>query len=260
MTQYNMLTMPVMTNRRDDPLDFAPSQRETRSDEISALIDAALEAENANSKPRDYLGGSRLGLECPRALAYEWFALQAGEQSYFPGRALRIFRLGHVIETELVDLLRLAGFDLRNEKPDGKQYGWSTYQGKIRGHIDGVILSAPIALPVLPALWEAKSMNDKKFNECKKKGVAKSHPIYYAQMQTYCAYMDLDAWLFTAYNKNTSDLYFEYGRFDQPVAQWASDRGFAVVSAQVPEELPRITKDANDYRCNFCSFKERCWK
>lgn len=242
-------------------LNFAPDQRETFSKKVESIVDATLEAQNATSTPRDYLGGSRLGLECHRALAYEWFALKERKVSHFPGRVLRIFRLGHILEEELVALLRAAGFDLRNEKPDGSQYGWSTYNGLIRGHIDGVILSAPPSLGIkLPALYEAKSMNNKKFNECKKRGVAKSHPIYYAQMQTYCAYMNLDHWFFSAYNKDTSELHHEHGDFDQATAQWASDRGYAVVSAQVPEELPRITKDPNDYRCGFCDFKERCWK
>lgn len=255
----NMLQMPTAAPQRVDPMDFAPDARERFSNSVEQVIDRALEEANATSKPRDYLGGSRLGLECPRALAYEWFALVAGKQSFFPGRTLRIFRLGHLIEEELVSLLRLAGFDLRNQKEDGSQYGWSTYHGKIRGHIDGVILSAPIPIG-LPALWEAKSMNNKKFNECKKRGVAKSHPIYYAQMQTYCAYMQLDDWFFSAYNKDTSELHHEAGKFDPAVAQWASDRGYAVVTAKVPEELPRITGDRNDFRCKLCPHADICWK
>ncbi|MFN7001529.1 MAG: hypothetical protein ACK4ST_16120, partial [Elioraea tepidiphila] len=42
------------------------------SGQISARIDRGLQAARANEKVRDYLGASRLGVECERALQFEY--------------------------------------------------------------------------------------------------------------------------------------------------------------------------------------------
>jgi len=42
------------------------------AERINAAVDAALEAERAETPPRDYLGGSRLGHPCERALQFEF--------------------------------------------------------------------------------------------------------------------------------------------------------------------------------------------
>lgn len=250
-------------------MNFAPDPNHVLTEAIEARINAALEAQQTLQKPRNYLGGSRLGLECHRALAYEWFEQQKNlvlhseskpTVNRFPGRVLRIFRLGHLLEPESADLLRMAGFDLRTERQDGGQYGFKVAQGKIAGHIDGVFINGPPEFGVtFPALWEAKSMNAKKWKECNDKGVKASHPIYYYQMNTYCAYMQLERWVFTAYNKNTSEMLVQTGELDAEAAQWASDRGVAVITAAQPEDLPRISRDENDWRCKWCDFRDECW-
>ena len=40
------------------------------SGQVAARIDRALQAARADEKPRDYLGASRLGVECERALQF----------------------------------------------------------------------------------------------------------------------------------------------------------------------------------------------
>lgn len=249
-------------------MNFQPDPNHVLTESIEGRINAALEQLQTQQKPRNYLGGSRLGLECHRALAYEWFEQQenlrrfeAGEPTInrFSGRVLRIFRLGHLLEDECAALLRLAGFDLRTEKQGGGQYGFKVAQGKIAGHIDGVFIDGPPEFGLqFPALWENKTMNAKKWKECNEKGVKVSHSIYYAQMNTYCAYMQLPRWVFTAYNKDTSELLVQTGELDAEAAQWASDRGVAVITAQRPEDLPRISRDENDWRCKWCDFKDTC--
>jgi hypothetical protein len=56
---------------------------------------------------------------------------------------LRIFERGHVMEDCMVAWLRDAGFDLRTRKPDGEQFGFSVADGRLQGHIDGVIVDGP---------------------------------------------------------------------------------------------------------------------
>ncbi|NCO17699.1 MAG: hypothetical protein GW902_10845, partial [Alphaproteobacteria bacterium] len=51
-------------------LDF--NHRPNFAEKVNAAVDAALAAENAASTPRDYLGGSRLGHACERALQFEF--------------------------------------------------------------------------------------------------------------------------------------------------------------------------------------------
>ena len=57
-----------------------------------------------------------------------------------------------------VEALRAAGFDLRTHRTDGEQFGFVTANGRIRGHIDGVIVGGPdIGMP-WPALFEHKAL------------------------------------------------------------------------------------------------------
>ena len=245
-------------------MDFTPTAAETMNQAINAAIDKALEAESAAQVPRDYLGGSRLGVECLRALGYEWRDQQAKKPKGFPGRALRRFRMGHLHEDETVAWLRKAGFDVRTHDESGHQFGFAVaFENgvpRIKGHIDGAILSGPVALPY-PLLWEHKIMNASNWSAFKKDGCAKSKPVYYGQVQTYMPYMELEnGCLFTALNTDTSDLWFEFIKYDQKVATDMVARGAEVICARSPEELVRIGRDSTDFKCKFCDHKEECWK
>ena len=123
---------------------FGPRPAEPLSDQVNALIDAALVDETARQEPRGYLGGSRLGVECLRQLGYEYFQArenvelfkQLGRQSHpFKGKTLRRFRMGHWHEDETAAWLRMAGFDLRTHKPDGGQFGFKTAIDKETGEV-----------------------------------------------------------------------------------------------------------------------------
>ena len=87
--------------------------------------------------------------------------------------------------------------------------------GRIRGHIDGVIVAGPDVGIIWPALFEHKSLNAKSWADLVKRGVELSKPIYYAQLQIYMAYMDLGTALFTALNKDTQALHHEVVGFDR---------------------------------------------
>lgn len=263
---------------------FGPRPAEPVSDQVNELINAALVDETARQEPRGYLGGSRLGLACHRQLAYEYFQTRENVAAWnhyienrhvpfdpehrtphpFKGKTLRRFRMGHWHEDETAAWLRLAGFDLRTHKPDGGQYGFKTAIDKetgdprMAGHIDGVIIDGPIVLPY-PLLWEHKIMKHSKWLECKNDGVKSANPVYYFQMQTYMAYMELKYALFMAADTDTSELLVEQVPLVAADAQWATDRGVAVLQAQSPEELPRIARESTSYLCRWCDFKERCW-
>ena len=241
------------------------------AERLNATIDGALTDENATRVPRDYLGGSRLGHVCERALQFEFTATPRDEGQDFSGQTLRIFAIGHALEDLAVAWLRQAGFDLytrKGNRPDGGQFGFSVAGGRIRGHVDGIIAAAPEPMSLgVPALWECKTMNAKNWRACVKDGVVVSKPVYAAQIALYQAYMDAavpglasNPALFTAINKDTAELHHELVPFNAELAQRMSDRAVRILSATDSGELlPRIARDRDHFECRMCAYANRCW-
>ena len=247
-------------------LDFNSS--DSLSETIAQLIDEGLQAKQSKQPPRNYLGASRLGVSCERALQYEYFNTPKDPGRDFTGRTLRIFEAGHVFEHLMIGWLRLAGFDLTTERNNGSQYGFSVLDGKVKGHIDGVIKAAPSSLGFsYPMLWEAKSLSNTSWKDTKKKGVSVSKPIYAGQIALYQAYLENEfpgihqqPALFTAINKDTAQLHFELVPFDGQLAQQCSDKGVKIISAcDAQELLPRISSDPTHRECKLCAWQDRCW-
>lgn len=250
-------------------LDF--NHRPSFADRVNAIIDQALTADQAMRPPRDYLGGSRLGHACDRALQFEFTATPKDEGRDFSGQSLRIFAIGHALEDLAVGWLRGAGFDLytrKGNRPDGGQFGFSVAGGRIRGHVDGIIAAGPEGFGLtVTALWECKTMNAKNWRACVKDGVTKSKPVYAAQIALYQAYMEgtvpgisAAPALFTAINKDTAEMHHELVPFDADLAQRMSDRGVRILQAtDAGELLPRVATTSDFFECRFCPWSERCW-
>lgn len=250
-------------------LDF--NSRSQTSAHVNAAIDAALVAANQATPPRTYLGGSRLGHACERALQFEFLQAPKDEGAGFDGRILRIFGIGHALEDVAVAWLRGAGFDLytrRGGGEHGEQFGFSVAGGRIRGHVDGVFAGGPtIPGMAFPALWECKTMNAKAWRETSSKGVAAAKPIYAAQIAVYQAYMDASVpgvadnpALFTAINKDTAEMHHELVPFNAELAQRMSDRAVRILAAtDAGELLPRLATQADHFECRFCPWAKRCW-
>ena len=231
------------------------------ADRVNALIDQALVERNQARRPRDYLGGSRIGEPCARKLAYEYAHAAVDAGKGFDGRTLRIFDVGHQFETLSVQWLRAAGFDLRTHRSDGEQFGFVTANGRIRGHIDGVIVGGPDIGTSWPLLWEHKALNAKSWSDTVRRGVLLSKPVYYAQLQIYMAYMDLRAALFTVLNKDSQELHHELVALDPRAAQALSDKAVDVIRAAEAGELPpRIAASPDFYFCRWCAYAQRCWQ
>ena len=250
-------------------LDF--NHTTTLSERVNTAIDAALVIENAERTPRDYLGGSRIGQPCERALQFEFAGAPKDEGADLSGRTLRIFAIGHALEDLAVSWLRAAGVDLytrKGNRPEGEQFGFSVAGGRIRGHVDGVIAGvAPPLSVAVPALWEHKTMNARNWRETVAKGVSVSKPVYAAQIALYQAYMDTiipgvaaNPALFTATNKDTAELHHELVPFDAELAQRMSDRAVRVLQAtDAGELLPRIARERDFFECRQCPWSNRCW-
>ena len=248
-------------------LDF--NHRPTLSDQITALVDKGLHDSREQERKRDYLGASRLGVSCSRALQYEFMNTKKDEGRDFKGKILRIFEAGHVFEALAIKWLRDAGFELYTEKQSGGQFGFSAANGRLKGHVDGIFNNGPAEIGMTyPALWEAKSLNKQSWKDTVKRGVRVSKPVYAAQMAIYQAYMEAaipgiasNPALFTAINKDTAELYFELVPFDAGFAQEMSDKAVNILTAcDTGDWLPRISQDPTYFECKFCSWQTRCWQ
>lgn len=232
------------------------------SDRVNAHIDAHFFGARTEEGVREYVGASGIGNECLRSVQLSYLGIQPDE-GRITGSKLRIFNAGHRWEDILADWMRLAGFTLDTLNPEtGKQYGWQVLGGAGKGHVDGILRAGPLPLQY-PCLWECKALNEKGWQDVKKRGLAISKPIYAAQCAINQAYMDLTApTVFTVLNKNTEELHHELVHFDQPFAQRMSDRILQVAEATKHQQLlPRSFNDPSNFMCqHFCDFYKTCWK
>ncbi len=241
-------------------MDFNSSS--SISGQVSALIDAGLQKRQAEQRPRSYLGASRLGVSCERALQYEFAKAPVDPGREHPGRLLRIFERGHLSEESMIQWMRQAGFDLRTTKPNGEQFGFAALDGRLAGHIDGVIVDGPYGFKY-PALWENKCLGSKSWRDLEKNKLAISKPIYHAQVVLYQAYLELheNPAVFTAVNADSMEIYTELVPFDAALAQRMSDRALKVISAtDAGELLARAYQDPTHFECRMCSWQGRCWR
>lgn len=230
---------------------------------INEIIDAKLIEHHKHQEKRNYLGASMLGDDCLRKVQFQY----EGKEAVFSGSTLRTFDIGHMLEDLVAEWLRIAGFDLKTKNENDEQFGFSVAEGKLQGHVDGLIFAFPEEIASQqniggkdhPCLWECKTMNNKSWNESAKKGLMLTKPLYYAQIQTYMAYLNLEYCLFTALNKDTSELYFELVPFDSEAAQRYSDRAVQIIKVSESGELmPCVSTDPAFYLCKMCSFRNLC--
>ena len=153
---------------------------------VNAAIDAALVVRNRSQVARQYVSTSGIGRECLRQIQYDYLAVPKDEGRDFEPKTLRIFEAGHRGEDVVAAWLRAAGFDLRTERRDGRQFGFSALNGRFKGHIDGCLVGGPVAM-AYPALWENKALGVSSWKDVMKRGVVLSKPVYAAQLALYQA-------------------------------------------------------------------------
>lgn len=232
--------------------------------QINEILDAKLLEQHKSQEKRDYLGASQLGDECIRKIQLQYIKHEIDVTA----QNVRTFAIGHHLETLIAEWMILAGFDLKTKDENGEQFSFSVADGKLAGHVDGVIYGWPESLAERNfgsrrhALWECKTLNSKSWSDTAKRGVLVTKPLYYAQIQLYMAYLDLteNPCVFTALNKDTSELYFELIPFDAECAQRYSDRAVQIIKASENDELlPCISSDSSFFKCKMCGFRKQCF-
>lgn len=232
---------------------------------INAILDAKIIEHHKSQKKRDYLGVSIIGDDCLRKVQLQY----EGKEQEFSASTLRTFDIGHCLEDLVAEWMQIAGFDLKTRNENGEQFGFSTAEGRIKGHVDGLIFEFPEELAEISrkldatsrCLWECKTLNHKSWQDTAKKGLMLTKSLYYVQVQLYMAYLDLEQCLFTALNKDTSELYFELIPFDLEAAQRYSDRAVRIIQASKNgEAMPCISSDPSYFKCKMCGLKKSCQK
>jgi hypothetical protein len=111
-----------------------------------------------------------------------------------------------------------------------------------------------------PALWECKGLNAKNFRAVEREGLTKVFPRYAGQVAIYQNFLRVfNPALLTIVNSDTCERLHFTVPFDPRLAQDVLDRALEVVRAtRAAELLPRLDPELKDFRCQWCSFKERC--
>jgi len=169
-------------------------------------------------------------------------------------KLLRIFRLGHIIEDEVVQLLEKAGFTVKDQQLELGSGQWL-------GHIDGLIDMSRDAVPDW-CLLEIKSANAARFELlCELGSYAAWNAGYAAQIQAYLHHLNgISDAIIVVYNKNTSELYTERILYDIDAARLLEKNNALVIAeGNVPPQRPPEAKSQYCQFCKWCDFQQTCW-
>ena len=218
-----------------------------RENTIESLIDKT--HENRAQKPRPHMGASMLGHPCDRWL---WLSFRWAVQPIFPGRILRLFRRGHQEEPNIINDLRSIGVMVQNlETQTNVNFG-----SHVSGSVDAVIEGGVPEAMQKRHIGEFKTHSLKSFNDMEAKGVEKSKPEHFAQMQVYMHGTGIDRALYVAVCKDNDRIYTERVRYNKEIAEKLVERGKRIaLSERMP---PPISTDPSWYQCKFCAAHSFC--
>ena len=218
--------------------------------EVVEAIDYGYETTQREDRAREYIGASIVGNTCDAFLSFNLRGFPNDEPS---PRLKRIFRLGHLLEDEVVKDLKEKA-DVRVWEVDGitgRQFSYELYGGHVSCHMDGHVELDDKVLRVL----EIKSMNDASFKKFQKSGVKISHPQYFAQVQMMMGMSGMSEAFFIAVNKNNSEYHAEIVVFDEFEYSHLLGR----VETSLKNEARKIATDDTDWRCRGCFKRSVCW-
>jgi hypothetical protein len=221
----------------------------------------AAKVDGNKQKKRNYLGASLIGNPCSRQIWYQYMGYQ---QEPFEAETLWNFEDGHRIEDiTAMRLRRVHGITLYTHDDSGNQYGFSDFDGKFKGHCDGVIVGL-LQAPKTAHVWENKCSAEKKFNEFvsvkakfgEKLTLKNWNENYYAQAQLYMHYLKLDRHYTTVAKAGGRDYASCRTEYDPEYAEQIRDKAFKIINSKEPP--PKINENPDFYICKFCSFREIC--
>lgn len=221
-------------------------------DQLQKEIDEFSKAEFDDSF-RNHLGASLIGNECSR---YLWYIFRWCFNQNFSGRMLRLFNRGHLEEKRFESYLKGLGCQVFTVDKKGEQFRINGVFGHFGGSIDGVC-KLPIHYEIDEfVLLEMKTINDKGFNNLKRKKLILANPTHYAQICTYGKNLNLKHCLYMSVNKNTDEIYLEIVPIDHNNGAQMELKAERIIMSQEPP--PRLSNNPNYKNCNWCSAKDLC--
>ncbi len=163
------------------------------------------------------------------------------------------------------DLRKIEGIELHTHDPnrDNKQYKLDNLGGRLTGRLDGAIKGLK-QLPNELAIWEHKSVNEKKFDKFEKLKLAnKSNnvlklwdEIYYSQGQLNMFHAELNHHYLTVSTPGVRKVSSVLTKLDAEYAKALIRKADDIINAKMPPE--RISSDPENFTCRFCRWKEKC--
>jgi len=223
--------------------------------------------ENDEKKSRDYIGASILGYECDRKIWLEWKGTVNKKkiqtvQEY--GKKQEIFERGHAAEEMLIKKLINAGY-----RVEERQSYISAFDGKLQGHIDGIIYdhtNKPFVLEI-KTMGEKyfapirKKMNEKSFQIEKKSLLEKNFQQYITQIRLYMYYLKINDGIIIVQNKNKDwERYIEYVKPNQSNIDSVLIRIERIISYE--DHIPGTLGDneKQPFTCKMCEYFKFCYK
>jgi hypothetical protein len=230
-----------------------PQQLKVVSTAMVKAVDAAIEADNTEGY-RSHLGASVIGNECLRYLFYHFRWMHREVHS---GQMLRLFQVGHGLETRVRYWLTQIGFEFIDNLPNGEQIRFSDLSEHFGGSVDGIFI-APRWGITEPTLLECKtSKTGSEFDNLDKKGMRDTKEQHYIQNSVYGKGLNLRNVLYVCENKNDSDWFFELLPLDMQVAENAYKKAsFVIFETTTPPR--KISEKRNFFKCNMCSMRGLC--
>lgn len=218
---------------------------------LTEAIDLASKRLYQDEKPhRNHLGGSVIGNDCGRAIA---FTFKWVKREDFDGRMLRLFQRGHREEEALKELLVEAG--VKFHQPD-KQHRVSACDGHLGGSLDAVGRYVPGENRDEWFLFEFKTYNSSRFKQLVKNGVIISNFNHFCQMQIYMYLANLQAGYYIAVCKDTDEIHIERIGLQPDQAKQLVLKAERIINGDPPAP---ISSNPAFYKCKMCSFHEVCY-
>lgn len=229
---------------------------------LKAALQALEQREGSRGHSRR-VGGSSVGHECVRR---GWYAFRWASPVVIGSNGLLAINDGHRGEEVIADLLRgVSGVQLWTEDHErpGKQISFELVDGHFIGKLDGVILGL-LQAPKTPHVWEAKVVNQKKFDKLKKdvekygekNALEQWDGVYFAQAQMYMHGMKLDRHYITVATPGVRDLVGVRTEYQPKQAEMFLARAYRIAfENRIP---PRISNDPAFFGCKWCDHHDTC--
>lgn len=204
-----------------------------------------------NFHRENYLGMSAIA-KCPRELFYllnnvsDYEGITPLEPQQVGSNLPRIFRLGHLLEHEIISFMVNGGLEI-----SGQQLAFSEFT-RFRGHCDGIV-----KVENQSYLFDVKTMSQNSFDKfISGSPLSTSFKTYYQQLIMYMYYANLKSKAYIiAYCKNTSEVEVRPVLFDANLATEIRRKALNIVSAK---SVLHIRCDRSKENCTFCVYKPLC--